>query len=243
MSQEKLIEEAVRRYPDNTHTKTTPLYAQMKREAFIAGAVFEKALGEATVTPTDDERETLDQIVREHDGWWPETRDAILAQYVRRSEVPEPSAEGWSTEDRREALAEGLRRWSVQGQHDRVEQRDHDLYGMGARQGFALGAEWWKASHPGSAPQGEPSDARHAEHVTVEWAYESDCLEGECAHRDEDGEPEDMSVCPTVPPFEVCVGCMEDEGRGIDPEQWDDVPLMSWPCPAALRAANEVENR
>lgn len=37
--------------------------------------------------PTDDEREVLDQIVREHDGWWPETRDAILAQYVRRSEV------------------------------------------------------------------------------------------------------------------------------------------------------------
>jgi hypothetical protein len=58
--------------------------------------------------------------------------------------------EGWSTEDRREALREALTRWTGPS-HDRLEQRDHDLYGQGARQGFVLGAEWWKltrAAHP-----------------------------------------------------------------------------------------------
>ncbi|MDY0984611.1 hypothetical protein SOM10_11965 [Microbacterium sp. CFBP9023] len=68
------------------------------------------AVTEKAHTPTDDERETLDQIVREHDGWWPETRDAILAQYVRRSEVPEPSAEEWAARvnaAREKAIAKG----------------------------------------------------------------------------------------------------------------------------------------
>jgi hypothetical protein len=83
----------------------------------------------------------------------------------------------------------------------------------------------------------EPSDARHAEHVTIEWAYEADCLEGECVHVDEDGEPDDLSACPTVPPFEVCVDCMDDKGVGRDPENWDDAPLTAWPCAVLLRAA------
>lgn len=69
----------------------------------------------------------------------------------------------------------------------------------------------------------------HQEHVTVSWAYAATCLEGECEHVDENGEPEDLSACPTAPPFEVCVDCMDDEGRGRDPEDWDDVPLMPWP--------------
>lgn len=82
--------------------------------------------------------------------------------------------------------------------------------------------------HSGS--QGEPSDATHAEHVTVSWAYWGNCLEGDCEHLDEDGQPEDLSACPNVPPFEVCVDCMEEDGRGRDPEHWDDVPLIAWPC-------------
>lgn len=74
----------------------------------------------------------------------------------------------------------------------------------------------------------------HAEHITVSWAYESSCLEGDCEHRAEDGEPEGMEECPTVPPFDVCVECMVAEGLGCDPEYWDDAPLRPWPCPAAL---------
>jgi len=125
------------------------------------------------VAPTDDEREALAQWLHLRFGknqtldwdalsdrfkaaWRDLAGDAPLGSCV----VPEPTAEPWSTEDRREAVAEGLRRWSVQGQHDRVEQRDHDLYGMGARQGFALGAEWWKSTHAAPEPQGEPSDSQ-----------------------------------------------------------------------------------
>lgn len=69
----------------------------------------------------------------------------------------------------------------------------------------------------------------HKEHVTVDTAYWADCLEGECEHVDEDGLPEDMSACPRVPPFEVCVDCMDAEGFGRDPAHWDDVPLTPWP--------------
>lgn len=71
----------------------------------------------------------------------------------------------------------------------------------------------------------------HEEHVTVDTAYWADCLEGECEHVDEDGEPSDLSACPRVPAFEVCVDCMDADERGRDPEQWDDVPLIGWPCP------------
>lgn len=89
-------------------------------------------------------------------------------------------------------------------------------------------------------PQGEPSDAAHSEHVTVNWAYWGNCLEGDCEHVDEDGQPEDLSACPNVPPFEVCVNCMDDDGRGRDPEHWDDVPLIAWPC---VVVTEQGENR
>lgn len=74
-------------------------------------AVFEKALGEATVTPTDDERETLmytmwsddrahgrahdpfDQMNERSLAWYRDNAMAILAAGFRRSAVPEPSAE------------------------------------------------------------------------------------------------------------------------------------------------------
>ncbi|MBC6496089.1 hypothetical protein BEP68_14760 [Microbacterium sp. 4-7] len=71
--------------------------------------------------------------------------------------------------------------------------------------------------------------AAHVEHITVATAYREDCLEGECDHVDEDGEPDDMSACSPVPAFEVCVDCMEADGHGRDPEHWDDVPLVPWP--------------
>lgn len=57
---EKLIEEAEQRYPDieaNPETFPTGWSRKQERNAFIAGAVFEKAL-----TPTDDERAIFDAI-------------------------------------------------------------------------------------------------------------------------------------------------------------------------------------
>lgn len=75
-------------------------------------------------------------------------------------------------------------------------------------------------------------DMKHAEHVTVPETWPSDCLEGECEHRDEDGEPEGLDLCPSSP-FEVCLDCMDEEGFGRDPEQWDDTPLEAWPHPGS----------
>lgn len=39
--------EVERRYPDNSHTASTPFYAQMKREAFIEGVEWARATGGA----------------------------------------------------------------------------------------------------------------------------------------------------------------------------------------------------
>lgn len=74
-----------------------------------------------------------------------EHRDVI--GFLRENATELGIVEGWSTEDRREATGEALERWGGPS-HDRLNQRDHDLYAMGARQGFVLGAEWWKAMHP-----------------------------------------------------------------------------------------------
>lgn len=71
----------------------------------------------------------------------------------------------------------------------------------------------------------------HARHIEVE-AWPADCLEGECEHVDEWGEPEDMSACPSLQ-FDTCVDCMVEEGRGDDPGDWDDTPLMPWPHPGS----------
>lgn len=101
---EKLIEDAANeRYPDieaNPKTFPTGWSREQERNAFIAGAVFEKAL-----TPTDDEREALDWALRYARRYWqhggePESQRAlsVLASALRRSEVPEP------TGDEREAL-------------------------------------------------------------------------------------------------------------------------------------------
>lgn len=76
----------------------------------------------------------------------------------------------------------------------------------------------------------------HSEHVTVTDARDYDCLEGECEHLDEDGQPEDLSACPTLT-LEVCVDCMAEHERGRGPEDWDDLPLTEWPCADYVLAA------
>ncbi|MGW9020674.1 hypothetical protein ACWGOE_04220 [Leucobacter chromiiresistens] len=78
----------------------------------------------------------------------------------------------------------------------------------------------------------------HARHLLVTECWPLSCLEGDCDHRDENGEPEDMTVCPPTP-MEVCVGCMIAEGRGAAPDHWDDCPLEAWPCSRAPRADEE----
>lgn len=71
--------------------------------------------------------------------------------------------------------------------------------------------------------------AEHAEHRTLE-AWPEDCVEGECDHRDEDGEPQDLTVCPSIM-FDVCVDCMDEEGAGREREGWDFRTLLPWPHP------------
>lgn len=70
--------------------------------------------------------------------------------------------------------------------------------------------------------------SEHNEHVTASETWPTSCLEGECEHRDEEGQPEDMSVCPSSP-YEVCIDCMDEGGFGRDPLYWDDAPLSGWP--------------
>ncbi len=80
---------------------------------------------------------------------------------------------------------------------------------------------------------------KHTRHILMTDCWPMSCIEGDCDHRDEDGEPWDMTVCPPTP-MEVCVDCMVAEGRGADPEQWDDCPLEAWPCSrAAVVPADE----
>ena len=86
-------------------------------------------------------------------------------------------------------------------------------------------ARTMRQSHLASNCPGKP----HTEHVHVAECWPRDCLEGECEHRDEDGQPEDMTACPATP-MEVCVGCMVDSGAGADPSVWEDAPLYPWPC-------------
>lgn len=67
----------------------------------------------------------------------------------------------------------------------------------------------------------------HTEHVTVE-AWSADCIEGECDHIDENGMPDDLTACPSLP-MEVCVGCQVERGLTSDPEWWEGA-LSPWPC-------------
>lgn len=89
--------------------------------------------------------------------------------------------------------------------------------------------------HPATKPV-------HTEHVTFTQAWPLDCIEGDCEHRNEFGEPEDLSACPNTP-MEVCVQCMVNLGAGSDPRGWEET-LLSWPCqksnPIAPSAASEA---
>lgn len=204
MTDQKLVDELEKALRDEAYDggfgymgdEQFPAYVRTLAET--AAEVVEKAY-----TPSDDERTYLAGAIRSGfyglDADNPDDEDfaiadAVLAAGFHRSEVPEPSAEAWSTEDRREALAEGLRRWSIEGQHDRVDQRDHDLYGMGARQGFALGAEWWKSTRAALEPHGEPSDALIERYLLEEWKHErwgygdDDVPRCECGERLHEGD-------------------------------------------------------
>lgn len=128
--------------------------------ARLALAVFEKALGEATVTPTDDERanenDLLDflskgeawQAIRGMDA--PGLATELATAGFRRSEIPEPSAEPKHDESCAEwcnhcqACGEGIR------------------YGSRCRE------------HYQNQPQAEPSDAQLLAALT---AYEAKARE------------------------------------------------------------------
>lgn len=60
----------------------------------------------------------------------------------------------------------------------------------------------------------------HTRVVAQTWPM--DCIEGGCSHRDERGEPEDMSACPSTMTA-VC-----DECSGVTAE--DEGPVLTWPC-------------
>lgn len=67
----------------------------------------------------------------------------------------------------------------------------------------------------------------HTEHLTINDALDYSCADGYCEHDVDDfGE----STCPPLI-VEVCVDCMDEEGAGRDPGEWDDRPLRSWPHP------------
>lgn len=67
---------------------------------------------------------------------------------------------------------------------------------------------------------------KHAEHVSVD-AWSADCIEGECDHVDENGMPDDLSVCPSFS-MEVCVDCQVERGLTSDPAWWEGA-LSPWP--------------
>jgi hypothetical protein len=63
--------------------------------------------------PTDEEREALDQIIRDADGWWPEAREAILATFRRQGAIAD--AQRLFEDDEfvvRIARATGIRTWA-----------------------------------------------------------------------------------------------------------------------------------
>lgn len=135
---EKLIEEAYRQ--GRSDERYSLAYAP---------PVFEKTLGEATLTPTDDEREALarawDAGHRKGIRW--KRGDAPENPY--RSEVPEPSAEpGWSHP---EAMYSPEVFMEIQGL-------------LNEAQGSPMHALRLAVSRQMSEPQGEPSDAAIRNH-------------------------------------------------------------------------------
>lgn len=163
MTNEKRIEEAAKAiYETRDDAYDLDAWEQLDRtqqeryvcDARTALAVFEKALGEVTVTPTDDEREALAQIIRDTDRdapnpWSQGMADAILTAGFRRSVVPEPRGDAYElTVDMLEDLL--VTAGVTPGEH-----------GTAIRK--TAGALVYKIrARLTSEPQGEPSDAKVA---------------------------------------------------------------------------------
>lgn len=162
---EKLIEEAYRQ--GRSDEKYSLAYAP---------PVFEKALGEATVTPTDDEREALAKLLDEIDSDWlmgearppypSEMAHELILRGVgfRRSEVPEPSAEDYPDAEALAALRANAPEPSaiINEGTDDAWQAIADALG---NLGYALNsheetAAWVQQYLFTPEPQGEPSDAQ-----------------------------------------------------------------------------------
>lgn len=143
-----------------------------------------------------------------------------LCAALSRAAAPEPEWEyGTAHADDPQAVDMG---YSLEGARRRVAQWNAS---DPERKGIVVRApkRAWEPLPVGAAP--EP----HTEHVRVTECWHMDCTEGDCDHRDEFGEPEDLSACPPAP-MDVCVGCMVDRGAGADPAHWEDAPLIPWPC-------------
>lgn len=148
---EKLIEAAAKAIMDESHGEGSwelrePMEDTLyRRRAAAALAVFEKAL-----TPTDDEREDMIAfLLRDHNfeesPWGRTYTDAEIANALRRSEVPEPSADrGWSHPD---AMYSPEVFMEIQGL-------------LNEAQGSPMHALRLAVSRQMSEPQGEPSDAQ-----------------------------------------------------------------------------------
>lgn len=91
--------------------------------------------------------------------------------------------------------------------------------------------------------------AEHTERVTITDALNWDCVEGECEHIDEDGQPEDWWACPKIT-IEVCVDCMDERGHGRDQRFWEELVSHTdtpepepEPEPSIFKTAADVDGR
>lgn len=119
------------------------LEAQTGVRVDMSSAVGVEAQLEVARQPTEDGREALDKIVTEYDlalYTKEETLDRLSRAAVPDAATEAKQPEGWSTEDRRDALAQAATRWG-----ERAGDPSTADYAAGAVTGFALGAEWQKA--------------------------------------------------------------------------------------------------
>lgn len=193
---EKLIEEAAKAIMEASHGEgewefREPMEEELYlRRARAALAVFEKAH-----TPSDDEREALEEALRYLDAlnadrqiWYDDyskLHDLVSAGFRRSEVAPEPSAE-----DFRKQIADERARQIDDGYdiiHDRVHGVDHLLgwaqdYARRGRtvQAAALVEAARELIAKSLEPQGEPSDASECEHCGGEtWHHTVECFTGE----------------------------------------------------------------
>lgn len=163
---EKLIEKAAaQRYPHRNVFLEGMAYMSEERsriplrEAFVEGAKWQ---AEKAHTPTDDEREDMIAfLLRDHNfeesPWGRTYTDAEIANALRRSEVPEPSAEGPAFIALMPPSPETSKRWysmycRVCGIEEMMAGTADDPRLLARRD------EHNRERH--AEPQGEPSDAR-----------------------------------------------------------------------------------